>query len=106
MKIEIEISEEKIMELAKVSSMDDLPRTIFYEASRQARDMAVIELKSKITEKSYYGSEEYLKGDVRDEIIRQISEVIKKFVAMYPEIAPEERRRIPNVLLQYVEVEK
>ena len=33
-------------------------------------------------------------------------EVVTKFVSMYPSIAPEERRRIPNVLLQYVEVEK
>lgn len=33
-------------------------------------------------------------------------EVIKRFVAMYPEIAQEEKRFIPNALLQYVEVEK
>jgi hypothetical protein len=33
-------------------------------------------------------------------------EVITKFVAMYPSIAPNERRRIPEVLLQYIEVEK
>lgn len=32
-------------------------------------------------------------------------EVIKKFVAMYPSIAKEERRRIPQVLLNYIEVE-
>lgn len=32
--------------------------------------------------------------------------VIKRFVAMYPDIAPKERRHIPEVLLQYVEVEK
>lgn len=33
-------------------------------------------------------------------------EVIKRFVAMYPSIAQEERQRIPNILLQYIEVEK
>ena len=33
-------------------------------------------------------------------------EVITKFVSMYPSIAPIERRRIPEVLLQYIEVEK
>lgn len=33
-------------------------------------------------------------------------EVIKKFVSMYPSIAPNERRRIPAVLLQYIETEK
>lgn len=33
-------------------------------------------------------------------------EVIKRFVSMYPDIAPEERRRIPTILLQYLETEK
>lgn len=33
-------------------------------------------------------------------------EVITKFVKMYPDIATQERRRIPEVLLQYVETEK
>lgn len=32
--------------------------------------------------------------------------VIKRFVVMYPDIAPKERKYIPDVLLQYVEVEK
>jgi len=32
-------------------------------------------------------------------------EIVTKFVAMYPSIAPQERRRIPNVLLQYIETE-
>ena len=32
--------------------------------------------------------------------------VIKKFVAIYPSIAKEEKRRIPQVLLNYIEVEK
>jgi len=33
-------------------------------------------------------------------------EIIEKFVAMYPDIAPEERRHIPDVLMQYVEANK
>jgi hypothetical protein len=33
-------------------------------------------------------------------------EVIRKFVAIYPDIAIAERRRIPQVLLNYLEVEK
>lgn len=33
-------------------------------------------------------------------------EVITKFVAIYPDIAIAERRRIPQVLLQYIETEK
>jgi hypothetical protein len=34
------------------------------------------------------------------------NEVIEKFVAMYPSISPQERRRIPQILLDYLEVEK
>jgi hypothetical protein len=33
-------------------------------------------------------------------------EVITKFVRMYPDIDPKERRRIPAVLVQYIETEK
>lgn len=33
-------------------------------------------------------------------------EVIRKFVAIYPSIAPAERKYIPDVLLQYVEAER
>jgi hypothetical protein len=33
-------------------------------------------------------------------------EIVTKFVAMYPDIAPNERRRIPQVLTQYIDVEK
>lgn len=32
--------------------------------------------------------------------------VIERFVRIYPFIAPQEKRRIPEVLLQYIEVEK
>lgn len=33
-------------------------------------------------------------------------EVIRKFVAIYPSIAPNERKYIPDILLQYVAVDK
>lgn len=33
-------------------------------------------------------------------------EIVTKFVAMYPSIAENEKRRIPAVLLQYIETEK
>lgn len=33
-------------------------------------------------------------------------EVITKFVALYPDIAENEKKRIPQVLLQYIETEK
>ena len=32
--------------------------------------------------------------------------VIEKFVRMYPSISKDERRRIPSVLLEYIEIEK
>lgn len=32
-------------------------------------------------------------------------EIVTKFCKMYPSIAPNERRRIPQVLLQYIEIE-
>lgn len=32
--------------------------------------------------------------------------IVQRFVAMYPSIAVNERKRIPNVLLQYIEIEK
>lgn len=32
--------------------------------------------------------------------------VIERFVAIYPDIDPQERKYIPDILLQYVEVEK
>lgn len=34
------------------------------------------------------------------------SEIVDKFVKMYPSIATIEKRRIPSVLMQYIEVEK
>lgn len=34
------------------------------------------------------------------------AEAIRKFVAIYPSIAKDERKYIPDVLLQYIEVEK
>lgn len=33
-------------------------------------------------------------------------EVIDKFVAMYPDIAPNERKYIPDALMQYIKIEK
>ena len=33
-------------------------------------------------------------------------EIVTKFCIMYPSIAEKEKRRIPQVLLQYIEVEK
>lgn len=33
-------------------------------------------------------------------------QVIEKFAKMYPAIAPEEKKRIPQILLQYLEIEK
>ena len=32
-------------------------------------------------------------------------EIVNKLVKMYPSIAPQERRRIPSVLLEYIKTE-
>jgi 5-methylcytosine-specific restriction endonuclease McrA len=34
------------------------------------------------------------------------SEIVQKVAIMYPSIAPNERRRIPKILLEYIETEK
>jgi hypothetical protein len=34
------------------------------------------------------------------------NEVVEKFVRIYPSIAPEERRRIPQILMYYLETDK
>ena len=48
MKIEIEINEEKILELAQSSSMEDLPRIILSQARQEAINVCVNEIKNKI----------------------------------------------------------
>ena len=80
MKIEIEINEEKILELAKSNSMDDLPRVILSQAKQEAVISCVNEIKNKLVEKEYYSNKEFLQKEVRDKVFEQISETIEKFV--------------------------
>lgn len=80
MKIQIEVNEERILELAKTASMDELPKSIFYEAKRQAVQQAVDEIKNKLVEKSYYSDKESLYNEVKDEIYKRLDAAIKKFV--------------------------
>jgi len=41
MKIELEINEEKLLEIAQTASVNEMPQAIFYEAKKQAIDIAV-----------------------------------------------------------------
>ena len=80
MKIELNIDEAKILELAQTHSMNELPQAIFYEARKQGIEVAVAEIKAKLVEKSYYGGKETLYGEVQDYLYKQIESVIKEKV--------------------------
>jgi len=81
MKIEIEINEEKILELAQSSSMEDLPRIILSQARQEAINVCVNEIKNKISEREYYSSKEVLQQDVRDNIFEQLKESINRLIS-------------------------
>ena len=78
MKIELEINEEKLLEIAKTASINEMPQAIFYEAKKQAIDIAVNEIKSKLVDKPYYGGKETLYNEVRDYLYKQIESIIKQ----------------------------
>jgi len=80
MKIEFEVDESKILELAKSTSADELPRSIYYEAKREAVEIATREIKAKLAEKSYYSNKESLYQEVSDYLYKSLEEAIKKFV--------------------------
>ena len=80
MKIELNIDEAKILELAETHSMNELPNAIFYEAKRQGIELAVKEIKEKLIEKSYYSGTENLYSEVRDYLYKQIEGKIKEVV--------------------------
>lgn len=80
MEITINIDEAKILELAKTNSIEDLPRSIFYQAKSEAVEKAVNEIKSKLVETPYYGSKEILYSEVRDSLYKGIQDTVKKFV--------------------------
>ena len=80
MKIEIEINEDKVLEIAKATSIDDMPRAIFYQARQQAIDTAVNEIKSKLVDHPYYGSKEALYNEVKDCVYKQIESSIKQHI--------------------------
>ena len=48
MKIEIEINEENLLAIAQTSSINEMPQAIFYEAKKQAIDIAVNDFLQKI----------------------------------------------------------
>ena len=81
MEIKINVDEAKILELARVASLDELPRSIYYEAKKQAIESAVKEIKSKLGETPYYGEKESLYSEVRDYLYKQIEDRIKEVIA-------------------------
>ena len=80
MKMELEINEEKLLEIAQTASINEMPQAIFYEAKKQAIDIAVNEIKSKLVNKSYYGDKETLYNEVRDYLYKQIESIVKQHI--------------------------
>ena len=80
MKIELEINEEKLLEIAQTASINEMPQAIFYEAKKQAIDIAVNEIKSKLVDKPYFGSKETLHNEVGDYLYKQIESIIKQHI--------------------------
>jgi len=80
MNITINIDEEKILELAQTASIEELPRTIFYQAKKEAIEVAVKEIKDKLVEKSYYSDKESLYSEVKDCLYKQIEVRIKELI--------------------------
>ena len=80
MKIEIEINEEKLLEIVKAASINEMPQAIFYEAKKQAIDIAVKEIKDKLVDKPYYGGKETLYNEVGDYLYKQIESIIEQHI--------------------------
>ena len=80
MEIMIKIDEAKILELAQTHSMNELPNALFYQAKKEAIDVAVKEIKDKLIEKSYYTDKESLNSEVQKYLFDQIKESIQKLV--------------------------
>lgn len=82
MKIEIDIDENKILELAKSSSMNELPNSILYEVKRQAIELAVKEIKDKLVSTPYYGGKEILFEEVGDYLYKQLNTSIQRQIEL------------------------
>ncbi len=81
MKIEFEINEAAILELAQTSSMEDLPKAIFYQARTQAVEQVVNQIKKdSLIQDTYYSGKEQLAKQVVDLVMSKISELIKDIV--------------------------
>lgn len=80
MKIEINVDEQKILELAQTNSADDLPRSIWYQAKADAVAVAVKELKDKLVGRPYYDSTEKLHEEVSNTLWKSIDATVKSFV--------------------------
>lgn len=80
MEIKINIDEQKILELAQTNSIEDLPRSIWYQAKADAIASAVKELKDKLVGRPYYDNKERLYDEVSNELWKSIEASVKNFV--------------------------
>jgi len=81
MKIEFEINEEIIKELAQSSSMEDLPRAIYYQARSQAVERVVNQIKTdSLIKDTYYSKKEELTNQVVEAVMSKINELIKELI--------------------------
>ena len=80
MKIQLEINEEKILEIAQTASMNELPNAIFNHAKKEAIDIVVKDIKNKLIEKVYFSGKEQLYSEVQKYLYQQIEVTIKKLV--------------------------
>jgi len=80
MKLTINIDEEKIMELAKTASMNELPFSIFNTAKAEAVGIAVKEIKDKLAGKPYFDSKESLYPEVKEFVYKQIEISIQELI--------------------------
>lgn len=80
MEIKINIDEQKILELAQTNSIEDLPRSIWYQAKADAITSAVKELKDKLVGSPYYDSKERLHEEVSNALWKNIETSVKSFV--------------------------
>lgn len=78
--IKINIDEAKILELAKTTSVDQLPRQIYYQAKQEAINVAVNEIKAKLVERPYYSDAERLNAEVSKNLFSSIEGHIKDLI--------------------------
>jgi len=80
MEIKVNIDEAKILELAQATSVEELPRAVYYQVKKEAQEQAVKEIKEKLIEKPYYGGADRLYSEVSNALWKNIETQVKDFV--------------------------